>query len=177
MENPAQKELFDQLLAIDGDVYMTTNFPEKCKIVIVGGAGMIALGAITRRTLDIDAMIVSQTIDDLLEARGVNTRVNAYLMNFPYNFEDRLVRLELPTRAVDFYTASLEDLVISKLHSPRPKDEQDITSKGTLEQLDWETLHRIACDPAEANELSDSSRVDFVCKFEAYEKEYRPCGN
>lgn len=168
-----KEELYEQLLGLDNDITMSLDLPQKCIIVIVGGAGMLALGAITRRTQDIDALSVSENINDFLEARGVNTHVNAYFDYFPYNYEDRLVKIELDTSSIDFYTASLEDIVISKLHSPRDKDYNDITSEGTLSQINWDILHNIATNPSESNVLSDFRYREFLDKFKEYERKYR----
>jgi len=46
--------------------------------------------------------------------------------NFLYNYEDRIKALPIESRKINFYTASLEDIVIAKLYSSRPSDIIDI---------------------------------------------------
>ena len=102
-----------------------------------------------------------------------------YSCNFAYNYESRLQKLPIDGQVIDFYTASLEDIVIAKLFSIRPQDREDIISPAVLARLDWEHLHQIAYAPDEvmANVLSDRSYRDFLYDFSEYERRYRPCGN
>lgn len=96
------------------------------RMVIVGGSALILLETIARATHDIDALDVSPEIVDLLEKYDINTRVGTFINNFPYNYDERLVQVRLNGRRIDFYTASLEDIVIAKLYSGRATDMQDI---------------------------------------------------
>ena len=55
--------------------------------------------------------------------------VNAYRINFPENYLERIVKVNIPTKKVNFYTLSLEDLVVSKLCAMRGKDIEDIENE------------------------------------------------
>jgi hypothetical protein len=66
--------------------------------------------------------------------------------HFAYNLEDRLVPLDLGTTAVECYSASLEDVVASKLYSERDADAQDVRRPEVLEMMDWARLAEVAED-------------------------------
>ena len=110
------------------------------RVVIVGGGALILLETIDRATLDIDALSVSRELLPLLERYDINAQVAAYINNFPYNYEDRLHKLEIESSKIDFYTASLEDIVIAKLCSFRDTDRQDVISPEVLKEIDWDLL-------------------------------------
>lgn len=69
--------------------------------------------------------------------------VKAYLTNFPDDYSERLVPLDLQTSKVKFFTVSTEDLVVSKLCSGREKDYEDIESKEVTDNLDWDLLENL----------------------------------
>lgn len=71
-------------------------------------------------------------------------QVVAHQFSFAEGVRDRLVPIEIGHRSVACYSACLEDVVISKLHSPRTKDALDIRSPRLLQMLDWERLAGIA---------------------------------
>ena len=73
-------------------------------------------------------------------AISINTDVEAYIDNFPYNFQDRLQPLPFGGTKVQFYTPSLEDLVIAKLCSFRDTDKADVESEAVRNSLDWDLL-------------------------------------
>ena len=81
---------------------------------------------------------------------AVNQAVAAYADQIPYNFEDRLLRLDLPTETIDFLTPSVEDLAVMKLYGWRPSDQQDLESPAMLDAIDWTKLDRLVFDPDEA---------------------------
>ena len=68
-------------------------------------------------------------------AISINTDVEADIDNFPYNFQDRLQPLPFGGTKVQFYTPSLEDLVIAKLCSFRDTDKADIESEAVRNTL------------------------------------------
>ena len=51
----------------------------------------------------------------------MNMKVSSLMFRFPYNFEDRLQKVEFETKSITYYTLSLEDLVVSKLYAGRKK--------------------------------------------------------
>lgn len=112
-----------------------------------------------------------------MEAYDINGRVQTYINNFPYNYEDRLVPVPgIQGRIIDFYTASLEDIVVAKLYSYRGTDHADVTDPAVLKALDWDRLHRLATaeDEAKRSALNDRLYREFLSSFEEYERIYRP---
>ena len=72
--------------------------------------------------------------------------VSAYCINFPENYIDRIVRVDIPTTKVNFYTISLEDLVVSKLCARRDKDIEDIENELVYKDLNWTLLDELIED-------------------------------
>lgn len=138
---------------------------------------MILLETISRVTHDIDALDVSPEIWELLQKYDINTMVQAYLNNFPYNYEDRLTPLPIKGRRIDFYTASLEDIVIAKLYSARATDKRDIENESVLRTLDWDLLEHLATaeDEAYASALNDRCYAEFKSSYDEYVRRYRSC--
>ncbi|MDY4978406.1 MAG: DUF6036 family nucleotidyltransferase, partial [Ruminococcus bromii] len=54
--------------------------------------------------------------------------------------------VNIPTKKVNFYTLSLEDLVVSKLCAMRGKDIEDIENELVYNSLDWDLLDRLVDD-------------------------------
>ena len=166
-------ELRSRLLAFDTAVQL--RYPGRAfRLVLVGGGAMVLLGCLARATADLDALAVPTELVGLMEQYDINCRVNAYINNFAYSFEDRLVSLDLGTEAVECYTASLEDIVASKLHSSRPTDELDVRRPEVLAVLDWERLDRVAQDMEESS-LNDRNYAEFVRSYAAFREAYGPC--
>ena len=172
-------ELVSRIQRLDEEVDLALPTGRRFHLVIVGGSALILLEVLSRATLDIDALDASKEIRTFLEKYDINCRVMTYINNFPYNYEDRLVPLCIPSKRIDFYTASLEDIVIAKLYSDRDTDRQDIISPEVLTMIDWGRLEHLASDEdeAKASALNDSSYQDFRANYNEYVKRYRPCGN
>lgn len=179
MDGFFKEDLLERLARLDEDVDLLFDDDRSFKMVIVGGSALILLETITRATLDIDALEVSPEIIDLLEKYDINTRVSSYINNFPYNYDDRLVPVRLNGKRIDFYTASLEDIIIAKLYSARGTDEQDIADPSVLKQIDWERLEYLATaeDEAKASALNPFRYEEFMDNYKAYVERWRPCGN
>ena len=103
--------------------------------------------------------------------------MEAYIDNFPYNFQDRLQPLPFGGTKVQFYTPSLEDLVIAKLCSFRDTDKADVESEAVRNSLDWDLLEHLATDEDElrASILYDWRYRDFYIRYQAYVERWRPC--
>jgi hypothetical protein len=102
--------------------------------------------------------------------------VQTYINNFPYNFEDRILPIPVGGKKISFYTASLEDIVIAKLHSPRDQDLADIQSPDLLKNIDWDLLEKLAVDEGEAlaSALNQRNYNDFKTSYDAYKRRFRP---
>lgn len=146
-------ELTSTLLAIDEEAALFQGpCNEKAVVVIVGGAAFM-LRDLTNRavTHDIDVLQADRIVRTILaNYPNVNGSVAAYADQIPYNFEDRLVALDLDTQAITFVTPSTEDLVVMKLYAQRPNDMQDIESAASRGQIDWNLLEKLVMDPDEA---------------------------
>ena len=179
MDGFFKNDLLERLARLDEDAELL--FDDDCRftMVIVGGSALILLETLTRATHDIDALNVSPEIVGLLEKYDINTRVATFINNFPYNYLDRLVPVRLHGRRIDFYTASLEDIVIAKLYSGRATDMQDVADPNVLKAIDWEQLDYLATseDEAMASALNDFRYAEFLDTYKAYVGRWRPCGN
>ncbi len=171
-----REDLLFRLERLDEDADLMFDDDRRFRMIIVGGSALILLETITRATLDIDALDVSPEICELLEKYDINARVGAYINNFPYNYSDRLVPVRLNGRKIDFYTASLEDIVIAKLYSGRPKDLQDIIDDKVLEAIDWERLEYLATEEGEAkaSALNQFRYDEFLDSYREYVERWKP---
>ena len=174
----SRNELLKRLERLDEDAGLSFENDERFHLVIVGGGALILQEYIARATYDVDAIAVSSKLLHLLEKYDINCRVQAYINNFPYNYEDRFVLL-FQGRRVDFFTASLEDIVIAKLYSMRPVDIADITSDEVLNRINWPLLERLATgdDEAKASALNERGYLVFLDNYNQYVRRYQPCAN
>lgn len=171
-----QEDLLQRLYRLDEEAALLFDDSRRFHMVIVGGSALILLRVIPRATMDIDALKVSAELLALLEKYDINCNVKAFEDQFPYNYEDRLQKLPIDGEKIDFYTASLEDIVAAKLFSNRDTDRQDIISKELLEKLDWERLEYLATDENEvkASILNPRRYGDFLANFEEYKRRFKP---
>lgn len=171
-----REDILERLGKMDMEAFATIDDPNMYHLVIVGGSGLVLLGTISRATQDIDALDASPAIWHLLAKYDTNLRVSTYIYNFPYNYEDRLQRLPVGGRKIEFYTASLEDIVIAKLYSFRDLDRQDLISDNVLINIDWERLKHLALDEDEAKSsaLNEQSYKNFLYDYHEYVRMYGP---
>ena len=167
------------MVRLDEDADLLFDDERRLRMVIVGGSKLILLETITRATHDIDALDVSPEIVDLLEKYDINTRVGTFINNFPYNYDDRLVPVRLDGQRIDFYTASLEDIVIAKLYSGRETDIQDIIDPRVLKEIDWNRLEHLATaeDEAKASALNEFRYAEFLDSYRTYVGRWKECEN
>ena len=179
MDGMMREDLLKRLARLDEDADLLFDDDRRFRMVIVGGSALILLETITRATHDIDALDVSPEIMDLLEKYDINTRVGTFINNFPYNYDERLVPVRVGGLRIDFYTASLEDIVIAKLYSGRETDVQDIIDEGVLNAIDWDRLEYLATaeDEVQASALNPFRYADFKSSYDRYVERWRPCGS
>ncbi len=166
-------DLKETLLAIDEEVSLACGIPPvKSSVIIVGGAAFLLRDLTSRSvTHDIDVLQADSAVREVIsQYPNVNGAVAAYADQIPYNFEDRLVRLDLPTLAIDFATPSTEDLVVMKLYAQRPNDIQDIEAVARAGRLDWNLLELLVYSPEEAaaSSLSPRRYREMVDAFERF---------
>jgi len=171
----SRDELMLRLKRLDEDAALCFETDEHFHLIIVGGGALILQEYIARSTHDVDVISVSPALLSLLEPYDINCRVQAYINNFPYNYEDRIVPL-FQGKRIDFFTVSLEDIVVAKLYSMRPADIIDITSDEVLNRLDWPLLDRLATsdNEAKASALNDMRYMDFIYNYNEFVRRYRP---
>lgn len=169
-------DLYERLKRLDEDAALLYDDARRLRLTIVGGSALILLEVISRATLDMDALEASPELLKLMERYDINCRVQTYINNFPYNFEDRLKKVPIEGKKIDFYTASLEDIVIAKLFSAREVDRQDIISEKVLQNIDWNRLEHLAMaeDELKASVLNDKNYAEFLVNYEEYVRRYRP---
>ena len=78
-------DLRKRLERLDEDADLMIDNNDRYQMVIVGGSAFILLGKLTRATHDIDALSVPKELYSLLGKYDINTDVEAYIDNFPYN--------------------------------------------------------------------------------------------
>lgn len=147
-----RESLVNTLLAIDEEFSLAATADVRPKIIIVGGAAFFLHDFTERQaTHDIDILHTDAIARDVLSHYpNVNGAVVAYEDHLPYNFEDRLVALDIGAQAIDFCTPSIEDLIVMKLYAERPHDLQDIDEAARCDQIDWKLLGHLVYDPDEA---------------------------
>lgn len=173
------ENLIKRLILLDEEAALRFDDERRFRLVIVGGGALLLLDTISRATQDIDALDASAALQPFLEKYDINMRVTAYMYHFPYNYEDRLIPLKLQTEKIDFFTASLEDLVVSKLYSERESDRQDILTPEVLEAINWDVLEHLVLDEEEAQNYAffPSEYPTLIENYEEYVRRCRPCGN
>lgn len=168
-----KQEVYERLLQLDEEASLMFDDNDKYFCVIVGGTALLLLGYISRATNDIDALECKPNkLLELLLPYDINTQVRAHIDCFPEDYRDRLVSVPIKTRKIEYYTLSLEDLVISKLLAGRSKDTFDLTGNEVIEALDWELLDRLAHE-AELNLLNDRVLGEFRYAYNEYIGRYR----
>jgi len=170
------EDLVYRLEQLDEAADLLDDSEDRFEMVIVGGGALILQRVLSRSTYDIDALYVPPVIQGLLTDFSINTRVNAYINNFAYNFEDRLVKLPIDGKKIDFYVAAVEDIVISKLHSIRTPDIEDVESEAVRAALDWNLLDVLATsrDELQASSLSQFKYREFLHGYNQYVEKFRP---
>lgn len=164
-----KEELIKNLLAFDRDAYLqygNTKIAYEC--YIVGGGAMLVMGLIPRATHDIDVLwCTAKELISLMQKYDMNMNVTTHIGCFADDYVSRAVKLDLNTKIIDFYTLSLEDLVVSKLASGREKDFEDIKQKAVIERIDWDKLDKLIDLAIEGmiNDYGANELKDFYCDY------------
>lgn len=170
-----KEDLIQRLKQFDLEAYARYGDSQRFYVVIVGGGALLLTGMIPRMTHDIDAFKLSEELMGFMEKYDVNIRVSSHLLSFPDGVLERVQRLEeVQGLVIDFYTASLEDIVISKIHAWRDPDIADVTSPAVLKALDWDKLHTLSIEGEYMFALNDRLAREFKDRFDEYERRYRP---
>jgi hypothetical protein len=143
-------------------------------VIIVGGGALVLRNYLARSTDDIDLLEVDKRLHSLLRLYDMNSNTNAHIFSFPYNYEDR-AEIVWSGKKIDYFTASLEDLVISKIGRYQDKDMIDFAQ--LINKINWELLDKLATDDNELQliSMSDRNLLDFKACYEDFLRRYRPC--
>lgn len=134
------------------------------------------LNDVTNRSVthDIDVFEADKCLREIIARYPeVNGMAVAYCNQMPFNYEDRLIPLDIGARFIRYLTPSLEDLAVMKLYAYRPNDIIDLHSQAFVDRLDWRLLERLIFDEGEALASSPSERSyqEMVCAYRQYKKE------
>ena len=164
-----RSDLSQRMIALDDIVaalYPGTTF----RCVIVGGGALLSLDIISRATLDVDVLEAPQALARLFESFDFNDRVKALVHCFAERYDERLIRIEPKTRAVMYYTPSIEDLIISKLYAYRAKDVQDIDEIVKSGRYDPDLLDEIVKE-AKRSALNERVYAEMVDLYHRHFKQ------
>ena len=172
-----KERLVELLLAIDEEATLALGEDsERYPIVIVGGSAFL-LHDLTNRpaTHDVGVLSCHAALKGILaNYQAVNGSVSAYIDQIPYNFEDRLVSIDLPASTVEFLTPSVEDLAIMKLYGWRPNDQQYLESMVSLGKIDWSLMDALVygAGEAKASALSPRRYAEMVSVYELFARKH-----
>ena len=171
-------ELVKALLDVDEEVFLLHGeINPHPTVVIVGGAAFLLRDLTTRNvTHDIDVFIADSMVRQVMASYpNINGAVASYADQIPYNFEDRLVPIDIPSRTIDYMTPCTEDLAVMKLFASRPNDIQDIDGVAQRGLIDWELLEKLVYDhnEASASALSPNRYKELVYFYEQFKKKWR----
>lgn len=127
-------------------------------------------------THDIDIYMADEAVRAILNMYPqVNGAVMAYADQIPYNFEDRLQILDIGSKAIEFLTPCVEDMVVMKLYAERPNDIQDVDGAVSANEVNWELLERLVYskDEAAASALSQRRYSEMKSAFERMKERCR----
>ena len=166
-------ELISTLIKFDEEASMILSDKYDYDITIVGGSALVLLDSLKEKTKDIDVIGQYNLLDSLMNKYDMNSNVNAFCDCLPYEYESRLIKLNIPTKIINFYILSLEDEVIMKLFSSRGRDYEDITNINVLSRLDWDKLINIVESGEVDNSFNQRQYSYFLSRYEKYVKDYR----
>ena len=162
-------ELEQRMMELDSitlDLYPSMSF----ECVIVGGSALLIRNIITRGTLDVDVLEVSKEVEELFTSFNFNTRVKAVLDCFSYHYADRLELVDIETKSIQYYTPSIEDLIVSKLYAYRAKDIEDLEKIKKSKKYDQITLDKIVKE-ARLSAITERRYLEMVELYNGFFKE------
>lgn len=164
--------IIKRLIGADEDASLMSFTPFHVKVILVGGSVLLLKDLRFDATPDIDALTLDNNLRNIFDKYDINDRANAHSDGIPYNYEDRLEKVDITTHTIEYYNLSLEDLVIMKLHSGREKDWKDVTNFKVVNKLDWDLMDYLV-----KNELDHISNTNLISMFkynyDRYIKEYK----
>lgn len=171
-----REDILRRLNLLDEEAALLFPTTVHYKMILLGGSALMLQRWLSRATYDIDAVSVPPELAALLDKYDINTKAEAYLDHAPYNYPDRVVAIDAGGQAIDYYTLSLEDLVITKLCSIRDTDWCDAENQTIRQNINWNLLDQLAYDADElrASILSDREYAEFLTRYKNYTERWRP---
>lgn len=169
-----REEILHRLDSLDREASLVLGRQKHYRMILLGGSALVLQRWVSRSTMDIDAVSVPHDLIALMGKYDINMRAEAFCDHIPFYFEDRLAPLSVGGRVIDFYTLSLEDLVITKLCSVRDTDWRDTEEDSVIKNLDWNLLETLATssDELRASIGSDREYSEFLGRFQDYKEKY-----
>lgn len=178
-----KNELIAKIRRIDENVFFSRqdNSHARAKVIIVGASALLLCDLSKKgATKDVDVLRVEASVREALYADpDFNSQCLAYETCLPYNFEDRLVPIDLDTFVLDIFVPSIEDLAVMKLYRWEVPDKSDLTAAEFLAQLDWDMLDHLVHSPDEAAASrcalpeDDRELKNLLFNYAEYEREWR----
>ncbi|MBD5552588.1 MAG: hypothetical protein HDQ96_15710 [Lachnospiraceae bacterium] len=167
-------DILERLIRLDEDAELMFSPDIEFKCYIVGGGALMIMGYIIRATNDIDILeTMPDLLQDLFKKYNMNNAVISYADNFPSGYEARAKKVDINTTKIEFYTLSLEDLVISKLCTTRyMQDTSDIESEKVISELNWIKLEELA-DGMKNTMISKMNYEGFRYNYQNYVRRFR----
>lgn len=165
----SKENLIERLINLDKELYMyalrNKVNTSKIDMLIAGSSALILNGITISKTADIDVLKLSHYIEEeLLERYDMNSRVMGVESSIPYNYEDRIIKLDLETKIIQYYLLSIEDAVCSKIQANRGKDWEQINNSNILEQIDWTKL-KICAEEMHESLITDEQFRWFLARY------------
>jgi len=169
----SKDELKERLELLDADATALFNDAIRYHVYIAGGGALLLMGYTSRATSDIDVIDATNNLYGLFAKYQMNGHIATHINSFLFNYPDR-VKLLWSGEKVDFYTVSLEDIVVSKLCAGRPPDNDDL--KAVAKYVDWDKLKSLAFDDDELRtiKMNDRQYSEFKYAYEEYVKRFCP---
>lgn len=169
-----REDIIERLESLDMELCLKYDNSLRASIIIVGGSALILMNMLTRYSYDIDTLACSEEILEFMDKYNMNSDVVAYLDCFPEDYKSRLKRIPTSCVILQVFTPSLEDIVISKLASPRSKDDLDIHSPAILDSVDLNLLEELVNNSTvQEGFLSDRARRNFEIDYSKYLEDVR----
>ena len=160
------------MMLFDEEAYLKSKDRSKRLVCcFAGGAALMLLNFMDRRTRDGDVIYYSSPeLLEYMHKYNFNPNVITYASEFPDNYLDRIEKIDLDTKIIDFYVLSLEDLVVSKLYGGRAHDLSDIRNEHIIKAIDWDKLEELFNLALEGMN-SDSAIFFFKANYKDYIEE------
>ena len=161
-----KKELLKKMKELDERIFdLYPEFGARC--IVIGGGALILKDLIPRMTTDIDVINAKEEMLNLFPIFGFSNKATVYEMNLPYNYEDRLEKIHIETKSLEYFTPSTEDLIVTKFYASREKDIEDIHNIKKSGKYSTERLKKVV-EEARMTSMNDFKYREMVSLYHRY---------